>query len=351
MDQAKDTLWLRFAEDTSLPDTLTKAQQEILNSIFNATDANSLWSQALDDLGLHPKRKPNEIIKWFDHYPYINWSYMSLLLSGGTVHLNREKDNTFQMEQKLGVIGFFRLLQIHWKLSSYLSDTLKTELPENTEDRVRQSLSLGIALLGLQQRLNIHDEKELAKALQNPSILPAQQQETIKQIASIQKRRTSLSSAWEDLLSISENQNKNMINRPPYFWNTPENAPKPNRQNAEKTEGWNGTGVCGKAVSGKIMVIDSLKELPAIATDERPLILVFQYAKADTIRLFSKTDGILYCNGGALSHACTIAREQNMPCITGLGNHFWKEIKARSAETKELWVEMNPQTGDVKLKD
>ncbi len=347
----EDILWLRFAEDTSLPTTLEKHQQNKLAEIFDPANPHSPWSLALERLGVKTAAPPAGLIQWFDHYPYMNWTYMSALLSGGTIQLVRAPDNTFSMSQTYGVFKFWRLLKIHWAISSYLAQIRNAPLPDEPNDQLVQSLALGLCLLGLQQRLNISDDDNLASALQHPERLPKRQQETIRHIAEIQKCRTALSPAWETLFPMKETSSpqKSNTNRPPYFWNSPENKPNPPKLIKTSSDCWKGTGICGAPVSGKLMIINSLNALPLLKKEERPLILVFQYARPDTIRLFSEADGVLYCNGGTLSHACTIAREQNIPCITALGEQFLEDIKALLKTIPDVHIEISPQTGSVRL--
>jgi hypothetical protein len=51
----------------------------------------------------------------------------------------------------------------------------------------------------------------------------------------------------------------------------------------------------------------------------------------------------LFAEGGVLSPACTVARERNIPSITGLGPGFFELIKA----SDKLWLNMDGSTATV----
>ncbi len=51
-------------------------------------------------------------------------------------------------------------------------------------------------------------------------------------------------------------------------------------------------------------------------------VLIFTSARPDSILFFGQASAVLFLKGGLLSHACSIAREQMLPCVTGLGPRF-----------------------------
>ena len=86
----------------------------------------------------------------------------------------------------------------------------------------------------------------------------------------------------------------------------------------------------------------TLDELKAC---EQPLVLVFPTARPDTVNYFELASAVVFGAGGALCHACTIAREQNLTCVTALGGAFIKAME--EAKQRDLWLNVNGASGEV----
>jgi phosphoenolpyruvate synthase/pyruvate phosphate dikinase len=78
-----------------------------------------------------------------------------------------------------------------------------------------------------------------------------------------------------------------------------------------------------------------------------PLVLLFAQARPETVELFPFASGLVFAEGGALSHACTVAREMNIPAVTAVGIGFLKQVEA--AGEGVVRVTIDGGTGRVAL--
>lgn len=337
------TLWLKFAEDTSLPDVLDSAGRERLERIFSSSDTLSNWKNSLKILGLKPSEVP--MIKWVGGSPYINWSEMVRLVSGGCIspEITEGEGYEFQTRYTLGTI--WGLIKSQWRIAHYTESCLKRNLPEKTEDRITESLALGVALLSLTLRLPSHNEETLSRWMNSP---PPKVKATIQKMKVLQKRRTDLTPAWQEMFPDAGSAPL-VFAYPPHFWNEPP-AMKPleNASFALRTQ-WRGLPVCGDSINARVVLIEGKPDLDSIKSLSDPLVLVFPRARPETVELFPYAVAVLYGEGGTLSHACTIARETNLPCITALGQGFIADLRRYLSETESLWLSVDPDKAEVTL--
>lgn len=347
----KDILWFKFAEDTTLPAHPPPEQQSTLEDIFDPQNPQSQWCVALGLLNLQYAAPKNGLIKWHDGIPYMNWNYMTDIVTGGSVQLVREDDGGYTMKARHTLSSLLGLVKTHWKISKYLNDRLATDasFPETTDAQIAESLALGICLSALRQRLPAMSEEELANNLRAPEKLGSQHQKTIAQINRIQERRTALSDSWRTYFPEDRGAHDNQ-NAPAYFWNTAEYSPAPDTQadTKNKTE-WKGIGVSGRVVTGRAIILHSIKDMPQITKEDRPVIAIFPYARPETIEAFPQIDAVLYSTGGVLAHACVIAREQNMTCVTALGPDFIDYMVTRTSTDEKIWLNVDPQSGTINI--
>ena len=328
-----DILWLKFSDDTSLPVELTAIEKEKLESIFDANNPQSLWSLALKQAGLKPINA--DLVKWVGNTPYMNWTAMTDLITIGWVGLVPDEKQGFQYKLKGRLPNFIGFLKSQWKISQYFMRTINSALPETTEGKITESIALGFALLMLTLRLPTHNEAKLAGWLANPQDLKSSVQRTLVQIIEIQKRRTELSSAWHEYFPSRAGDTTD--NLPKFFWN---NAPTVETE-IVKLSGhseWKGLPVSGGLITGRAVI--AVQD-----TGEGPFIYIFSQARPETIEYFERAIGIIYAQGGVMSHACTIAREMNINCITAAGGDFLDTVKAE----ENIQIEMNGATGEIKL--
>lgn len=338
-----DTLWMRFAEDTGLPSVLTSEERNRLLKIFDVTDPEGLWVRAARALGLSIPPQTHHL-RFHENSPYINWSVIVQMISSGCIETVREPDQSFSYKTSFMGPRFFSLLWKQLRLSLYLEQKLKdgSPLPAAQEEGVIESLALGLALLSLTTRLPAHTPAMLAQWLMDPTPLSPAVQKTLRDIQKIQIRRTALSSAWHGWF-VPRPDPANLPDLPPHFWNDPVEAPANIAAKVLMATSWRGLPVSGGAVTGRAVFLSRDMTLP-VTTD--PLILVFLKARPETTELFGQASAVVYAEGGALSHACTIAREQGMPCVTGLGRPFFTMLSARDGA---VWLSVDGAAGTVDI--
>ena len=315
-----DRLWIKFAEDTSLPDVMDAAAQAKLDKIFDTRDARSPWMQAASLL--EQNTPPDNIIYWLENAPYIDWSYMVHLVSADTVRVVNDGQGGRKMVSSTTLSGLWKLIKAQWRISHYILARTKadTPLPGTPEEQIIESLALGLCYLSLTQRK------------QTPA--------TRAQMADIQKRRTALSPAWQELFPPGEDKPSSHL--PPFFWNTPPPVVAGGDVKISDQTEWRGIAVCGSEITGLVLISPDAATCQA-ATD--PVIAVFPRARPDTVMVFPHVAAVLYGDGGTMSHACTVARGSNLSCITGLGQGFVKSLLARPG----AWVRVNPSNGTVHI--
>lgn len=77
---------------------------------------------------------------------------------------------------------------------------------------------------------------------------------------------------------------------------------------------------------GKGEVVFTLEDVKKCNENRVPCILIKDYTSTDDVKAMSLVDGIVTRTGGETSHAATLARSMNKPCIVGIGNN-WNVIK------------------------
>ena len=308
------TLWVKFSGDTSLPPILDSAGQRKLEDIFNGLDPSSPLHRSMAALGLKLPLEP--MLKWDGSDPHINWTAIITAISGGWVLAVGEAD--YKVQKSIG--AFLRFLKIQWRISTYLVRILKTDIPTSIDAQITESLSLGFASLALTFRLPRHDQAQLAQWLAQP---PAKLQKTLCQIQAIQLRRTRLTLAWQTLFPWQE-----------------ETEATTKVTDVTRTQ-WKGIPVSGGQVTACLRL--------SVSETTEPVAYVFKRARPETTEVFAGATAVLYAEGGAMSHACTVAREANLTCITALGPDFYRDMQALAARQKNVWLIIDGQTGVVGL--
>ncbi len=321
-----NTLWIRFADDSGLPEKLLPADETALQQAFEISDKSSLWRQALAVLSL--SAKPVQMVRFFHGTAYINWTAMTTTMTGGMLLPVPKDDQGFDYKTMMSPMAFFRFLRHQWSISVYLEKTLPSPLPQDPETQVIESLALGVALLSLTPRLPRHTAEQLGIWMSDIPNAPKQAQKTLLQIQKLQMRRTALSSGWSAFIKGDHTRSREN-NTPSLFWNEPtlRNADIPDPTTIRRTS-WKGIPVVAGNIKAEAVIIT--QATPEDMEDPSQLsgkILVFPRARPETVLFFEYARAILYAEGGTLSHACTVAREQKIPCVTGLGKDFIPSIK------------------------
>jgi hypothetical protein len=308
------TLWVKFAGDTSLPPVLDEEGKLRLEQIFNGLDPNSPLHQSMAALGLELPLAP--MLQWQENAPYINWTAIIDTISGGWVTAYGENDYKIRKSP----LALLRFLKIQFRISLYLARTLKADIPSSSEKQIIESLSLGFVSLALTFRLP--REPQLAELLAQP---PANLRKTLAQIQAVQLRRTKLTPAWQAL----------------FPWREEAEDASAFSENYEGRKEWQGIPISG----GQVTACLHLQQTES----NEPVVYAFKRARPETVELFPGATAILYGEGGAMSHACTVAREMNLTCVTALGPDFYRDMQALAASQKNVWLIVDGQTGKVGL--
>lgn len=335
-------LWLKFAEDTSLPDRLDQAGQKRLDEIFSASNPDSPWNKALGLLGIKPSGVP--MIQWVQDVPYINWSEMTNSVSRGCMVPVPSEDGAYQFKPCYSVGTIWRLIKAQWFVARYIEAELSGPVPETQEGKIIQSLALGIALLSLTMRLPRHNAETLSRWMNNP---PPKVKPTIQKIRELQKRRTDLTPAWQEMFPDTDSAVPIFV-YPSYFWDAPPEIKLVEKIASTHRTQWRGLSVCGDFINARVVLVEGKADLDFIKSLSDPLVLVFPRARPETVELFPYAKAVLYGDGGTLSHACTIARESNLPCVTALGQGFITDLRGYLSEGT-VWLSIDPDKAEVSL--
>lgn len=354
-----ETLWLRFSEEASLPASFTAEEKERFESIYNPENARSVWARAAAALGLPQAKGP--LLRWHMDVPYVNWSAVVETVSCGWLCV-AEKDGGYIYAQRNNLLALPRLLRSQWKIERYVDTRLCAPLPQERDEQLVESTALGLALQAITQRLPKHSEREFAEWLAAPDRAPFTVRKTMAQIRDIQSRRTALSPAWMQVFPPRPARNR-APETPPFFWEEPcplphplpegegivaQSSPSPSgRGRGEGQTEWRGLVVVAGQVTGRAVVVEDIAQFEKPDMADFP-ILVFPRARPDTVELFPHAAGLLFAEGGTLSHACNVAREQGIPCVTALGSDFFATVRA-GAGTEKLWLSMDGAEGSVKV--
>lgn len=318
------TLWVRFPEDTIAARRFMADEREKLEEIFS-TKPGSPWRQATALLNLTSPKV--ELITWHHEAPYFNWSAFAATMSGSAIE-PIPSGNGHTLRFRGGLWRLLSLLKSQWNIT-------RADLT-SVDDDIVLSLALGIRLQAYILRLGA-DHENLARLLADPSSAQAKHRKLLADIQSIQMRRTQLSPAWHALFGFGGDITEPL---PDFFWDTPPTETTETSSHPPHQTEWRGLTVSPGLVTGLAIAVERGK--PPAPTDH-PQIFVFRNARPDTVEYFPHAVAVLYAEGGALSHACTVAREQNLPCITRLGADFYEHVKNNGP----LWVTVDAETGKV----
>jgi pyruvate,water dikinase len=335
-----DTLWLKFPDEVLFSSRFSVAEKRRLEDIFSVSDSTSAWRQALDRIGLSQPGH-DRLIRWHRDAPYFNWSCMAQTVSGGAVHAVK-KDGYYQMCVSYSPNDLWALLRSQWKIARFL----KPKKEQNSD--IAESIALGIALQALVLRLGSNVDK-MASWLAAPDSAPKEYRKTLRQIQAVQMRRTEISHVWKEAFPGDHGPEGATESLSEFFWddNVPVDEPVAAVERPVSDGQWKGLSVCGGQVTGLAVAVPSAPDPAALAALKdaynAPLILVFRRARPETTELFGHAAALLFAEGGVLSHACTVARERNIPAITGLGPGFFELIKAG----EKVWLNIDGRAATV----
>lgn len=334
-----DTLWLKVSDEVGIPAKLSSAEEHALAALFDAENPSSAWSCALARLGFTMPWNAGPVLRFVSGVPYFNGTLLSAVSSQGTVEPRPADDGGVIYASRLGLFGLLRMLIAHWKLELFLkSDT-------RIADPLEESIVLGLAIQALVQRLPAKGELETAAWLADPTRAPAPLRSTLSKILSLQRRRNALSPAWHALFRGPAGV-LSSCTLPTHFWNEPP-ATLVRTQDAGAKLGKpiKGIPICPGQTEGLLFLVEDLAAaMPEVAGG---LVLLFPKARPETTELFSKASAVLFGEGGALSHACSVARESGVITVSGLGRDFVQAARAWAAEGKKIRVSVDGNHGEI----
>lgn len=338
-----DLLWLKVADEVGIPAVLSGEEETSLALIFDAENSGSAWSLAIARLGFRQPWHLGPVLRFVGGVPFFNGSLLAAITSQGTITPRRGENERIIYESKLGLLGIFRMMRAHWRLEVFLRSN------ESIADPIEESIALGLAIQSLSQRLPAKGELDTAAWLADPASAPAALRPTIEKILRLQRRRNSLSAAWKALFpdKTPRPASTQESSLPAHFWNEPSAVKVHEPSQAESFLGRRAKGIpiCPGKTSGRLVLVEGYPAtLPAI---EGPLVLLFPKARPETTELFHQAAAIIYGEGGALSHACSVARERGVICVSALGRDLVKEARAWQSAGKIVYAEVDGSSGDL----
>jgi phosphohistidine swiveling domain-containing protein len=344
-------LWLRFAQDSGLPPILKPHEKHTLEAIFSATQADSLWCRALRLLGLSSQHITEDLICWHNDTPYINWSAIVTLVSGGCL-ITQPNGDQFSYRYCYNITTLCRMIKAQWKISRYIQIHSEPDLslPNDADEKLIESIALGLCILALTMRVPSKNADALNDGLVDSESLSVTFKKVIKQIKALQYRRNQLSSAWKTLFRGDETYELS-IDMPAFFWDTPPIDKKPVNHSMDSEilqSHWQGIPIAGNSISARVYLVRTKADFEQIKLISERRILIFPMARPETTELFPYAAAVIYAEGGALSHAASIAREQNIPSVTGVGKRFISDIIRHLEINPDLIIHIDPMQRCVK---
>lgn len=304
----KDTLWIKFPDESVSGLVFDEAARARFEAVFDAENPQSPWNRAIAAAKFRKVRGP--LVRWHEGAPYFNWNAMMAVISGGAVVISR----TPQGDPAYGIMRGFRAL---WNLFVCQWRSVRLAKKDFGGEALVESIALGFVMQSLMLRLGAGASQNLAKWLAGTEKPPKSCVQIVAELQAVQVRRTALSPVWKNFLPAATAEDKNL---PEFFWN---DAPPHQAAEAKRGGPWKGLPVCPGVMTGPVVAVRKVSDAKLSGKN----ILVFRRAKPDSVELYENASALLFCEGGVLSHACVVAREMNIPCITGLGADFFDAVE------------------------
>ncbi len=339
---SSQALWVRFA-DESFP--VEAIDGDALRRL------ESLWRAALAETGFIVSLE-HRFFTCLHKVPYLNFSLLASVLSDGSMRVVRGEDGGFRIQSATSWMrSTLSLVKIHWKLERQLSVSI-----ERIDSVQIRSLALGLCQQLLLMRLPRHTPKMLATWFMDPEHAPVGTRRTLRQLVQLQKRRQDLSGAWHGFFQsgFDSSGSADGLQAPELVWSDgvcseliqPSIPSTISNPSPPKT--WTGLGVFPGSREGIFWVVPELLEGDAVPP-ENTSIFIFSRARPSTVEFFHRAAAILFAEGGMLSHACCLAREQHIPCVTGLGKEFLSAARASPEKQIQIEVQANNGVGTVTI--
>lgn len=347
----QDILWLSFPEESLSQRDFSGAARARFESIFSVADAASPWCRALRLLGMTPPPEDVQMIGWHQGAPYLNGSALAVILSDGTAVALPDAARGFRFVTPHKIRSIPRVMATQWRVTRFVQDRLR-DIKKPDADPLVESLALGLAVQVLLMRLNAAVVMRMHEYLAAPDRAPALHRQTFRWLQALQVRRTGLSPAWREMFADTPALARRHA-LPPFFWAPeadtapviPSAASEIKKTDAADAAVFQGLMVSGAQAAGRGIVVTRLEEAPDYK--DRP-VFIFRHARPETTVYFAQAAAVLFAHGGVLSHACVVAREMGVPCITGLGDDFYGRMTQTEIPPRLM---VDAQKGEVKIID
>lgn len=334
---------MKFPDEALFPEGFSQLDKENLERVFSTSDPQSQWRRALTMIGIEHDDRPDAVIRWLGEKPYFNWSHMISVVGNGAIVIGKNPDSAPEFFMTHRPRPLWRFITRQWKIAKF------SHKAHENDDQVSLSLALGIVLQSLTLRLG-SDAAKLAAWLASPADAPSRHKKTLEQIQRTQMKRTELSGAWKNIFSNTGNNSSGAFTYPDYFWD--DDIPEITKRDIElpvKQDEWKGLPVHPGNRAGLAVAItreSSIEKILALKNDKNiPLILVFRQARPETTEFFGLAAALVFCEGGALSHACTVARDMGIPAVTGVGRSLHEFV----LDNPQTWIEIDGTLATVRL--
>lgn len=338
------TLWLAFPEDSISQRQFGAVAHKRLENIFSLADSSSPWRRAIALLGMPVPENETRMIAWRSGVPYVNGNALGYIASGGIVTAVPDAARGYRFAAAQAVLKLPQVIALQWRVTRFVQERLAGRAAPDADD-ITESLVLGLALQTLLMRLDAKAAALMPQYLAAPDTAPALHRKTFAWIQALQLRRTALSPAWHALFADTEAADKPR-KLPPFYWSDQPPAPPTEVSPPSQMQSnvFKGLPVCAGRVEAAAEIITRIDDTPPPRTDKP--VYVFRYARPETTVYFPQAGALVFAQGGVLSHACVVARDMGIPCVTGLGEEFFTHISEVGAG---LRLAVDGASGEVTL--
>lgn len=321
-------LWVRMDPDAPFPSDAPAEARARLAEVMDPGEPTSPWARALGLLG-YQDTPPGPALAFWGGTPYLDLGFILSTLSGGIARVVETDGAGYEVRSRASFFGLVAVVRSHWRLEGFLNAALGATAPDPAEltqgDALARSLALGLALLTLTQRLPAHTDAQLAAWLADPDTSPARVRGIVRMLQRIQGARGALQGRWREVYPQAAPGAASPS--PPWFWEDEDGARRAPAVEASpaapaEAKAWKGLPVHPGLAQGEAWLVEIGHPPPARG------LLVFRHADPDATLAYGQATGLIFARGAPLSHACTVAREQRIPAVTGVGEGLIRHLEA-----------------------
>lgn len=343
-------LWLSFPEESLSQRQFSPDARSRLEQVFDINIAQSPLRRAMALLGMQPPQTETRMMTWYNGAPYINGNALAWVVSAGSAMPQPQGTNGFLFVTRYTLRNVLRVMAQQWRVTRFVQDRLSGHTPPDA-DGLTESIALGLCVQVLLMRLDAARIADMPRYLAAPETAPALYRRTFEWLQKLQLRRSDLSSVWHGLFAdapVNLDVEK-QSSLPAFFWDHPDMpAPAADAQipvpDISGTSVFTGLPVCAGRVAGRAIVVQRTADIPPPQPDKP--VYIFRHARPETTVYFAQAGAVVFANGGVLSHACVVARDMGVPCVTGLGDEFYAEVKDAG---DALRIAVDGASGEVEI--